>query len=85
MAVKSDVERVIKDFHGAKKPIGLCCIAPILAAKVLGPVGVELTLGKTGKSGLFLSRFSVFRKSVNEVDSIQCSVKKWTLYNAASL
>ncbi|CAL4126137.1 unnamed protein product, partial [Meganyctiphanes norvegica] len=46
MSVIDDVERVIKDFHGAKKPIGLCCIAPMLAAKVLGGNGVTLTLGK---------------------------------------
>lgn len=46
LAVTVDVSRVIKDFHAAKKPIGLCCIAPILAAKVLGDKGVSLTLGK---------------------------------------
>jgi len=39
--------RVLKDFHKAKKPIGLCCIAPVLAAKVLG--NVVITLGKKGK------------------------------------
>ena len=51
--VAKDVERILKDFHTAKKPIGLCCIAPILAAKVLGQHGVKITLGKaddgTGK------------------------------------
>lgn len=47
MSVIADVERVINDFHGAKKPIGLCCIAPMLAAKVLGGKGVSLTLGKS--------------------------------------
>ncbi|KAB7498349.1 ES1-like protein, mitochondrial [Armadillidium nasatum] len=47
MTVKPDVERVIKDFHTSKKPIGLCCIAPMLAAKTLGPVGVKITLGKS--------------------------------------
>lgn len=46
MSVVPEVERIIKDFHGAKKPIGLCCIAPMLAAKVLGSTGVYLTLGK---------------------------------------
>ncbi|XP_042237367.1 ES1 protein homolog, mitochondrial-like [Homarus americanus] len=46
MTVISEVERVIKDFHGAKKPLGFCCIAPILAAKVLGGSGVTVTLGK---------------------------------------
>lgn len=50
MSVNSEVERVLKDFHGAKKPIGLCCIAPIVAAKVLGTSGVTLTLGKAGKT-----------------------------------
>lgn len=52
MTVNSEVERVIKDFHGAKKPIGLCCIAPVLAAKVLGSSGVTLTLGKPGESAV---------------------------------
>jgi enhancing lycopene biosynthesis protein 2 len=28
-----DVTRVLTEFHAAQKPIGLCCIAPILAAK----------------------------------------------------
>lgn len=40
-----DVERVIKDFHNAKKPIGVICIAPVLAAKVLGKKGVQVTIG----------------------------------------
>ena len=31
--VNEDVVRVLKDFHKAKKPIGLCCIAPVLAVK----------------------------------------------------
>jgi enhancing lycopene biosynthesis protein 2 len=29
-----EVEEVLKKFHQNKKPIGLCCISPILAAKV---------------------------------------------------
>ena len=36
MNVNLDVARVIKEFHAAGKPMALCCIAPILAAKVLG-------------------------------------------------
>lgn len=46
MTVKPDVERVVKDFHGAGKAIGLCCIAPVIAAKVLP--GVTVTLGAEG-------------------------------------
>jgi len=34
--VRPDVARLIQQMHAAKKPIGLACIAPILAAKVLG-------------------------------------------------
>lgn len=44
-----DVVRVIKDFHAAKKPIALCCIAPVLAARVLGTrmngPGCRVTIG----------------------------------------
>ncbi|KAE8584177.1 hypothetical protein XENTR_v10020853 [Xenopus tropicalis] len=42
-SVAKEVEAVIKGFHGAKKPIGLCCISPVLAAKLFP--GCELTVG----------------------------------------
>lgn len=48
-AVNADVQRVIQEFHTAGKPVGLCCIAPVIAAKVLGTKGggpgVEVTIG----------------------------------------
>ncbi|EFB16253.1 hypothetical protein PANDA_015513, partial [Ailuropoda melanoleuca] len=47
--VHEDVERVLKEFHKAGKPIGLCCIAPVLAAKVLH--GVEVTVGHEQEEG----------------------------------
>lgn len=47
--VNKDVERVLKEFHKAGKPIGLCCIAPVLAAKVLR--GVEVTVGHEQEEG----------------------------------
>jgi len=43
MSVNKEVESVIKDFHAARKPIGLCCIAPLLAASVIK--GCEVTIG----------------------------------------
>lgn len=50
--VEPEAARVIKAFHAAGKPIGLCCIAPVLAAKVLGAKaggpGCEITLGAQG-------------------------------------
>lgn len=47
--VHRDVARVLREFHAARKPIGLICIAPVLAAKVLGTVaggpGCRVTVG----------------------------------------
>jgi len=42
--VNPDVERAIREMHAAGKPIGALCIAPVIVAKVLGPV--EVTIGR---------------------------------------
>ncbi|KAK2850277.1 hypothetical protein Q7C36_009060 [Tachysurus vachellii] len=47
--VNKEVEHILKDFHKAGKPIGLCCISPVLAAKVLP--GVEVTVGHEDEEG----------------------------------
>jgi len=47
--VNPEVERVIKEFHAAKKPLAFCCIAPILAAKVIK--GVTITMGQESEDG----------------------------------
>ncbi|XP_029434150.1 glutamine amidotransferase-like class 1 domain-containing protein 3A, mitochondrial [Rhinatrema bivittatum] len=47
--VNREVERVLQDFHKAGKPIGLCCISPVLAAKVLP--GTEVTVGHEEEQG----------------------------------
>jgi enhancing lycopene biosynthesis protein 2 len=44
-SVNPEVERLIKDMHVAKKPIGFICIAPVIAAKVLGSFNPQLTIG----------------------------------------
>jgi enhancing lycopene biosynthesis protein 2 len=47
--LEPQTERVLKEFHAAGKPIGLCCIAPVLAARALGAEaggpGVSVTVG----------------------------------------
>lgn len=45
--VQSDVARVIKEFHEAKKPIGMLCVSPVIAAKLIP--GVTITLGNEDK------------------------------------
>lgn len=44
--VHPEAERVVREFHTASKPIGAICIAPTLIARVLGPEGVNVTIGK---------------------------------------
>lgn len=43
--INPGVEKVIKEMHAAKKPIGFICIAPVIAAKVLGSFVPQLTIG----------------------------------------
>lgn len=47
--VNPDVARIVGEFHGSAKPIGLCCIAPVIAAKLLGTAaggpGCTITIG----------------------------------------
>jgi len=45
--VQKDVARLMQQIHAAKKPIGLACISPVLAAKILGAacVSPKLTIG----------------------------------------
>ncbi|XP_017547938.1 glutamine amidotransferase-like class 1 domain-containing protein 3A, mitochondrial [Pygocentrus nattereri] len=42
-SVNEEVKTVLQAFHSEKKPIGLCCISPVLAAKVFP--GCEVTVG----------------------------------------
>jgi enhancing lycopene biosynthesis protein 2 len=42
--VNPDIEKMIREMHGAGKPIGALCIAPVIVARVLD--GVELTIGR---------------------------------------
>lgn len=46
--VDAEVERVIKDFHAQRKPIGALCISPVLLAKVLG--NITITVGTDEKT-----------------------------------
>ena len=45
--VNDQVERIVLEMHRAGKPIGLACIAPVIAASVLGKLGKnpKVTIG----------------------------------------
>jgi enhancing lycopene biosynthesis protein 2 len=44
MTVNDNLAKILKDFLHSRKPIGMCCISPVIAAKLIP--GVKLTLGK---------------------------------------
>ena len=41
--IDKDAQRVVNAFHDAGKPVGMCCIAPVIAARVLR--GSSVTIG----------------------------------------
>ena len=45
--MNAEVANLIRSAHAAGKPLALVCIAPVIAAKVLGSasIGVKLTIG----------------------------------------
>jgi enhancing lycopene biosynthesis protein 2 len=43
--VRPDIEKTLKDFYQAKKPIAALCIAPALLGRVLGTHGITVTIG----------------------------------------
>ncbi|MFO7983577.1 MAG: isoprenoid biosynthesis glyoxalase ElbB [Desulfuromonadales bacterium] len=45
--VNEDVARLVRDMHGAKKPIAAVCIAPVMVASILGDdkISHKLTIG----------------------------------------
>ena len=44
-AVNADIEQLVNTIHEANKPLGFLCIAPAIAAKVLGKQGISITIG----------------------------------------
>ncbi|XP_044293657.1 glutamine amidotransferase-like class 1 domain-containing protein 3A, mitochondrial isoform X1 [Varanus komodoensis] len=52
------VKSTLEAFHSAKKPLGLCCISPVLAAKVFP--GCEVTVGHNNNvDGRFLTAAAI--------------------------
>ena len=45
MTVNNELTELIRTMNGAKKPMGFICIAPAVAAKVLGELKPKLTIG----------------------------------------
>jgi enhancing lycopene biosynthesis protein 2 len=50
MRVNPEVERIVREMRAAAKPMGFICIAPVVAAKLLGPEKVRLTIGNDAET-----------------------------------
>ena len=67
MSVQPDFLRFAQAMHGAGKPIGLICIAPTMAAKIIGP-GVECTIGNDVETAAAIEAMGA--------KHIECTVRK---------
>ena len=74
--VNLEVERLIKEMHAAKKPMGFICIAPVIAAKVLGEHGPTLTIGSDEATAAAIEAMGAKHvvRAVNEI--AVCQVNK---------
>lgn len=55
MTIDPQVERVVREFHDLRRPIGLCCIAPVLVAKIFG---AKVTLGDDNDAARAISSWN---------------------------
>jgi enhancing lycopene biosynthesis protein 2 len=62
-----EVERLIREMHEARKPMGFICIAPVIAAKVIR--GVQLTIGNDKDTASAIERMGG-KHIVRNVDEI---------------
>jgi len=74
--VEPQTKRVIQEFHSAGKPIGLCCIAPILAAAVLGDKAIKITLGKKGSEEDWPYSGTIDKATELGCQVVECSVEE---------
>lgn len=96
--VNPEVARLIGEVHQAGKPIGLACIAPVVAAKVLGALGAKpkLTIGTDRDTAAAINGLGGEHEPVGEIGlcvdernrlvSTPCymnDVGPWTVYQGA--
>lgn len=55
--VNPAVEKIVLDFHAAKKPIGAICIAPVIVAKVLASKKARVTIGNDAATAAAINKW----------------------------
>jgi enhancing lycopene biosynthesis protein 2 len=92
------VEKLLIDMHQARKPIGLACISPVLAAAVFGKMNLrpKLTIGSDPKTAAAIDKMGgehhnvgwtdVFVDEQNRIVTTPCymnDVGPWVVYQCA--
>ncbi|HOF02999.1 MAG TPA: isoprenoid biosynthesis glyoxalase ElbB [Atribacterota bacterium] len=67
--VNKDVEKIILSMHKSGKPQGFICIAPVLAARVLGKFHPEITIGDDPATAKILETWGA-KHIISRVDEI---------------
>jgi enhancing lycopene biosynthesis protein 2 len=67
--VNEDVRKVVQEMHAAKKPQGFICIAPVIAARILGSFNPQLTIGNDESTAQLLEKMGA-RHINSKVDEI---------------
>jgi enhancing lycopene biosynthesis protein 2 len=97
-SVHPQVAKLLKEMHEAKKPIGLACISPVIAASVFGAMKLhpKLTIGTDPKTADAINKMGGEHQSVgpadvcvdeeNQLVTTPCymnDVGPWTVYQGA--
>ena len=96
--VQPDVARLMKAMHAARKPIGLACISPVIAARVFGELNLrpKITVGTDPSTAAAINAMGGDHQNAGPVDvvideenklvSTPCymnEVGPWTVYQGA--
>jgi len=68
--IEKNVEKLFRAMHAAGKPIGLACIAPVIAAKILGNHHPKLTLGSDPKMAKTMEAMGATHHPAGDVDVV---------------
>ncbi len=68
--VHPEVERVVKEFYQAEKPIAAICIAPALIARVLGNKGLTLTIGNDAETAAEITKTGAVHENCAVTDFV---------------
>jgi len=68
-SIDPHVERVLRVAHEAGKPLGFACIAPAVAARVFGELGITLTIGHDADTAAGLEKLGA-RHAARDVEDI---------------